>query len=117
LLFAPHLAEMAVTTLGAGALFWLAFKARLGRLQTINDHWDISYGVYLYGWPIAALALWLDRGISPWLLAATTLPLAMLSGAASWWLLERWTKDLLPSRSTPLDRAQSPVSPAESLIA
>ena len=90
----PHLAEAALITLGASALFWLGFKARLGPLQRVNDRWDISYGVYLYGWPIATALRWYDHGITPVALAALSLPLAMVAGAASWWGIERWTKDL-----------------------
>jgi peptidoglycan/LPS O-acetylase OafA/YrhL len=90
----PHLAQAALITLGAAPLFWIGLKANLGWLQTINDRWDISYGVYLYGWPIATAIRWFDRSISPWSLAAATLTLAVLAGAASWWGVERWTKDV-----------------------
>ncbi len=93
LMFLPHFAEAGLATWGAAALFWLALKADLGRFQRINDSWDISYGVYLYGWPIATLLLWYNRNLSPWALAAATLPLALACGSASWWGLERWTKD------------------------
>jgi peptidoglycan/LPS O-acetylase OafA/YrhL len=90
------LAEAALTTFGAVTLFWLAFKADLGPLQRINDQWDISYGLYLYGWPAATLILWLNPAISPWSLAAMALPLAALCGAISWWGLEapvqHWVK-------------------------
>ncbi len=94
MLFFSHLALIALTTLGAYSLFWLAFKANLGVFQRINDRWDISYGVYLYGWPTGTLILWFNRGIDPWVLAATAVPAAMILGAMSWWGLERWTKDL-----------------------
>ena len=102
-------AELALMTFGATALFWVAFRASLGRLQRVNDDWDISYGVYLYGWPIEILILWHARGISPWALAALALPCAVLAGAASWWGLEKWTKDLFraPSRSARLALAES----------
>jgi peptidoglycan/LPS O-acetylase OafA/YrhL len=89
----PHLAEAGVATFGAVVLFWLAFKANLGPVQRVNDKWDISYGVYLYGWPIATLFRWLNPSISPWALAASTLPTAFAFGAASWWGLEIWSKN------------------------
>ena len=89
----PHFAELALVTFGAVTLFWLAFRPQLGRWQRVNDSWDISYGVYLYGWPIATYIRWIEPSISPWTLAAATLPLAYLCGAASWWGLERWAKD------------------------
>ena len=97
-LFFDHLAETALTTLGAYALFWLAFRANLGPLQRINDRWDISYGVYLYGWPVAITLLWYTRTSSPWTLTTVTIPIVLCLGAASWWGLERWAKDLGRSR-------------------
>jgi peptidoglycan/LPS O-acetylase OafA/YrhL len=114
LMFNPHTAEFALVTLGAYALFWLAFRANLGPVQKINDRWDISYGVYLYGWPIATAVLWVNRGIEPWLLCAIALPLSLAAGAASWWGVEKWTKDLVRSRSRP-SRARESIrsEPAE----
>jgi peptidoglycan/LPS O-acetylase OafA/YrhL len=98
-LFFQHVAMIALVTLGGYALFWLAFKSNIGPLQHINDRWDISYGVYLYGWPVATLILWFNPRMEPWILALTAIPIAMLCGAASWWGLERWTKDLGRRRS------------------
>jgi peptidoglycan/LPS O-acetylase OafA/YrhL len=99
LMFEPHVSQVAMITLGAAPLFWLAFKARLGPLQAVNDRWDISYGVYLYGWPIENTIRWLVPNLSPWTLAVISLPLAFAFGAASWWGIERWTKDIRRSRS------------------
>ena len=89
-LVAPHLAELALTTLGGVVLYWLAFRANIGRLQRINSTWDISYGVYLYGWPVSMLLVWFNRGIDPAALAAATLPIAFTLGAASWFAVEQW---------------------------
>ncbi len=93
-MFEPHIAEIALAVFGGYAFFWLAFKANLGPLQQINDKWDVSYGVYLYGWPISITLLWFNRGISPVALATISVPLALAFGAVSWWGLERWAKDL-----------------------
>ena len=97
-LFFLPVAEAGLATTGGVALYWLAFKANLGPIQRINDSWDISYGTYLYGWPIATLVLFFHRSISPVALALTSLPLALLAGVASWWGVERWAKDLIRSR-------------------
>jgi peptidoglycan/LPS O-acetylase OafA/YrhL len=93
-LFSPLLCTMALVIFGAYILFWLAFKANLGPLQKINDRWDISYGVYLYGWPVASCLLWLNRDTSPLDLAVWSLLLALAFGTASWIGVERWSKDL-----------------------
>ena len=90
----PHLAEIGTFLFGAIPLFWLAFVANIGPLQRINDRWDISYGTYLYGWPVATAFIFLDRSIEPWQLVALTLPCTLVLGTASWWLVEKWTKDL-----------------------
>jgi peptidoglycan/LPS O-acetylase OafA/YrhL len=50
---------------------------------------DVSYGVYLYAWPIQQLLINHWRYIDPWLLSAITLPLAFLAGWASWNWIER----------------------------
>lgn len=70
----------------------LPSKPILAQSRSSNDKWDISYGVYLYGWPVATAIFFFDREISPVALAALTLPLAALFGAASWFGLERWMK-------------------------
>lgn len=88
LLVAP-LANAASAVLGGAVLFWLALKARLGPLQQINDRWDVSYGVYLYGWPIAVTLLYFDRSINAWALASATLMISMGFGAASWFMVEK----------------------------
>lgn len=94
----PYTAQFGTVTFGALALFWLSFKAELGPVQTINDKWDISYGVYLYGWPAAVFILWTAPGLSPVELAVTSLGLAAAAGALSWWGVEKWTKDLVVVR-------------------
>jgi len=50
---------------------------------------DVSYGTYLYAWPIAKLLIAASPGISPWVLAASTLPLSLGAGWLSWILVER----------------------------
>ena len=94
-----HFAELGLVLFGGATLYWIAFKADIGVFQRINDRWDISYGTYLYGWPIAIYLVWRLPGASPWTVAAIALPLALLAGAASWWGLERWSKDFVRSKS------------------
>ena len=114
LLFQPYAAEIGLSVFGGVALYWLAMGARLGWLQRVNDRWDISYGTYLYGWPIATVILYFNRGFNPAELIAISLPLSLLAGTASWWGLEKWTKDLRPSESfrnrRPPDMPSAPTS-------
>ncbi len=94
LMFSIHTAEIACMIFGGILLFALSFGANLGSLQKINDRWDVSYGTYLYGWPIATTILYFNRGLDPLTLAALTLPGALLAGAVSWWLIEKPAKNL-----------------------
>ena len=88
----PYDAERVVFILLASAPLFAVALRRYEAIGRINDRWDISYGTYLYGWPIATWVRWMDPTISPWVLVVTTLPLAWAMGAASWWGLERWCK-------------------------
>lgn len=82
-------AEAAVATLGGYLLFFMALHVRSERLARVGVKNDYSYGVYLYAWPIQATIVWLQPGISPWLLFALTclgvVPFAMLS----WFAVEQ----------------------------
>jgi peptidoglycan/LPS O-acetylase OafA/YrhL len=84
----PGIAEAGLVIFGGCALFWLALTARLGSVQRINHTWDVSYGTYLYGWPVAMAVLWVWPSVDPWTLAAIVLPSAMACGAVSWWMVE-----------------------------
>jgi peptidoglycan/LPS O-acetylase OafA/YrhL len=80
--------DLGISTFGTVALFWFCFKADIGFLQKLNDRWDISYGTYLYGWPVAITLVFFLRGISPLQLAVTSLILALLAGSLSWFGME-----------------------------
>jgi peptidoglycan/LPS O-acetylase OafA/YrhL len=115
LLFDAHSSEIGLALFGSVALLWLAYEANLGPLQKINDRWDISYGVYLYGWPCAIAILWFDRRIDPWALALSALAAAAALGAASWWGIERparlWVQHHSRRRAAKAVTALSALSP------
>jgi peptidoglycan/LPS O-acetylase OafA/YrhL len=50
---------------------------------------DLSYGTYLYGWPVqqALVALFPAAGV--WVLLGPALALTLLIAAASWWIVEQ----------------------------
>jgi peptidoglycan/LPS O-acetylase OafA/YrhL len=50
---------------------------------------DVSYGLYLYAWPIQNTIVYYDRTISPWVLTPVTLAGAAMLGFVSWRLIER----------------------------
>jgi peptidoglycan/LPS O-acetylase OafA/YrhL len=89
LLFFPLTAEVALATLGAYVLFSFAFHSKAGFLSRVDNKVDLSYGIYLYAWPIQQMIIWQDREISPWLLTVITLVLASSLAYLSWTLVER----------------------------
>lgn len=50
---------------------------------------DLSYGVYLYGWPVQKLLLWYVPGITPRTLFASALAGSLALGLISWYAIER----------------------------
>jgi len=57
--------------------------------KTINGKDDISYGVYLYAWPVQNAIIFFFGIKSPGTLTLLTLPLVYIIGYASWRFIER----------------------------
>lgn len=64
---------------------WLAY---VPRLPTIPKRMDLSYGTYLWAFPMQQIVL-LSGLRNPWLLSAVTTPIVLVIAAASWWLMEK----------------------------
>jgi peptidoglycan/LPS O-acetylase OafA/YrhL len=50
---------------------------------------DISYGIYLYGWPVQKMLVWLGGVTEPWPLILWSFPCVAVAGWASWCGIER----------------------------
>lgn len=90
----PRWAELALAPLGCYLIFWFALKVRSRRLSRIGSGTDLSYGLYLYAWPVQNLLIRHLPGASPWMLVPLTLAIAAGLGWLSWHLVElpasRW---------------------------
>ena len=93
-LFARGLAEAAVATFGAYVIFWCGLRPIPQLLRKIMGDTDISYGIYLYGWPAQSLIIfWFHRDISPWVVFSASLALSCSLGYLSWKLVEKPSLD------------------------
>jgi peptidoglycan/LPS O-acetylase OafA/YrhL len=100
IIFKPTILEMPLTVLGGYLLFYVA-QVPLNFLPTMNRFPDISYGIYLYGWPVESLWIWYFHG-SPWVtfLASTLICFAL--GWLSWHFVERPVLKLKRRATAPL---------------
>ena len=74
-------------TSGYGVLvFALGFQAPF---VTLTDRADLSYGIYLYGYPVQQGLVALFPKASPWLLLAPALIISALIALVSWTLVEK----------------------------
>ncbi len=87
--FTPFFLEVAATA-GAYAVITLAYCCG-DRFRRATTRGDISYGVYVYAFPIQQSLLSVSLGFAmPWLAnALLTLPLVMLAGLLSWLAVEK----------------------------
>ena len=70
-------------------LLWLGY-AGTNPVTRWCESTDISYGVYLYAFPIRQLIATAAWGRNPSIMFITAAPLTLLAGLASWHLVEKW---------------------------
>jgi peptidoglycan/LPS O-acetylase OafA/YrhL len=79
--------ELAMASFGAYLLFSMMWAPALnGSLPRLNA--DVSYGVYLYGWPISKMLYSASPEMSAPMNAAVSLALAIIAGSLSWVVVE-----------------------------
>ena len=79
--------HLALATAGAYLLFALAW-ARIPLLEPFKRDADISYGLYLYGWPVQQLGVLFFPAISPGVLFAVSALISAGCGLVSWYCVE-----------------------------
>jgi peptidoglycan/LPS O-acetylase OafA/YrhL len=82
----PSRIEFAFMVFGAYLLFYIGSR----RFSTIDNAQfpDISYGLYLYGWPVESLIIWHFRW-SPWTTFFLATAICIPLGWMSWHFIER----------------------------
>ena len=87
LLFIAPLAEPAVAVMWGYAILYYAMNGT--RFLWYNRLPDISYGVYLYAWPINKMVLWHFPALNIYAAMTAVFALSVLAGIVSWYLVER----------------------------
>jgi peptidoglycan/LPS O-acetylase OafA/YrhL len=105
--FAPSTAELAMV-LGGGYLMFYLGRMHLGWLSWMAKFPDISYGIYLYGWPVESLWIWFQRG-SPWVAFLASTVICFCLGWLSWHFVERPALTLKRKTTAPLPVTQAQV--------
>jgi peptidoglycan/LPS O-acetylase OafA/YrhL len=98
--FAPARAELAMV-LGGGYLMFYLGQMHLPWLSGMSRLPDISYGIYLYGWPVESLWIWFHRG-SPWIAFLASTVICFGLGWLSWHFIERPALTLKRKPTAPL---------------
>ena len=88
-LFSHVLTPFGLAICGTYLIFAFAQAAGDTAFGRINNRNDISYGVYLYGWPAEQLLIRYMGSGSLVLLGVLTWAIAAVLGTASWFLVER----------------------------
>jgi peptidoglycan/LPS O-acetylase OafA/YrhL len=89
-------AQIALMTAGAYILFYVATREGDNLISRFVEKTDLSYGIYLYAYPIQQLILWRDRNIGMYKLLAISVVCAGVAGAVSWYVVERPALGLKP---------------------
>lgn len=100
LLFLPRTTEPALIVFGGYLLFYLG-QVREWSLRWFAGVPDISYGIYLYGWPVQILWIYLVHG-SPWVTFGASTVLCFGLGWMSWHFVERPMLTLKRRATAPL---------------
>lgn len=81
--------EIGLIVFGSYLLFNFSFNFKNRMIERVGSKTDISYGVYLYAWPIQITIIQYYTSINPWLLSAMTIILSTICGYISWICVEK----------------------------
>ncbi len=89
LLFNEKLAEIGLMTFGAYLLFNFALNFKSERLNNVGSRIDLSYGIYLYAWPVQSLLIQFKPDLNLYLSTVCTLILSSSLAVLSWFYIEK----------------------------
>jgi peptidoglycan/LPS O-acetylase OafA/YrhL len=89
LMFSHRFAEPAFAVFGGYLLFWFAFHAPVTPFSRFDAKVDLSYGVYLYAWPVQSLLIYWYGGLSPWTVLVVSTAIVSVLATASWFAVEQ----------------------------
>jgi peptidoglycan/LPS O-acetylase OafA/YrhL len=93
---------IALFALPGGYLTIYAASRYWPRLDYARHVGDLSYGLYIYGWPCEEFVMWLSGGRAPWwLIFLGALTLALPLAWLSWHAVEKWPLRWVRSRRRP----------------
>jgi len=78
------------TLLFYGSVIW--FVLYIGQLKLLNrlsTKSDLSYGIYLYGWPATQMVASVDTSMNPYYMSIFALTIATVFAWVSWNLIEK----------------------------
>ena len=87
--FLPVTTNFGLAICGAYLIFWFALHRPVLRISAFANETDISYGVYLYAWPIQMTLVHVFHLVSPWAVSFATLALSSAFAYASWIAVEK----------------------------
>jgi peptidoglycan/LPS O-acetylase OafA/YrhL len=90
--------QYAFAPLGAYLAVFVGMQPNVGS-RIARRVGDLSYGIYLFGWPIEQLTQQFTGIRNGWALFACSLPLVLAVAALSWWTVERPFMRLKASRA------------------
>jgi peptidoglycan/LPS O-acetylase OafA/YrhL len=102
-LFEPEYIEVAFVVFGGYLLFYFGNRP-MASLSWMANVPDLSYGIYLYGWPVESYLIWRFHW-SPWIVFAESTVICACLAWLSWTFIEGPALSL-KGKTTPSPRRQ-----------
>jgi len=93
-MYSASFAVAAFAVFGGYLVFWIAFNVKSSMLNNIGKKVDLSYGIYLYAWPVQKVLIWWRGDLSPWVVFLGSTMIAAVFALMSWRLVEKPFLDL-----------------------